>query len=68
MTTTTTTTKIAGKRKKEIAEMLIAFNSRTVRSEINNVIMEMRKCPLKEAQDVKTLYPSEVEAVLEKFK
>ena len=61
------TTKIEGKRKKEIAEMLKAFNSRTVRREVNEVIMEMRNCPLKEAKDTKTLFPSEVEAVLKKF-
>jgi len=58
---------IAGKRKKEIKEMLNAFNERTVRSEINAVLMQMREVPLKEAQDIKTLYPSEVEAVLRRF-
>ena len=62
-----TRTKIEGKRKKELKEMLSAFNSLTVRDEINTTIMEMRKCPEKEAKDVKTLYPSEVEAVLKKF-
>lgn len=62
-----TVKKIEGKRKNEIAEILKAFNSRTVRNEVNAVIMEMRQCPLKEAQDTKTLYPSEVEAVLKKF-
>lgn len=61
------TTKIEGIRKKEIREMLKAFNSKTVRHEVNAVIMENRKCPLKEAKDTKTLFPSEVEAVLKKF-
>jgi hypothetical protein len=59
--------KIEGKRKKELCEMLKAFNSKTVREEINTVIKEMRQCPDKEARDVKTLFPSEVEAVLKKF-
>lgn len=60
-------TKVVGQRKSSVFEMLSDFNSETVRTEMILAIMERRKCPEKEAKDVKTLFPSEVEAVLKKF-
>ena len=62
-----TAIKIEGKRKSEIREILKAFNSKTVRKEIIETIRDLRKVPEKEARDAKTLFPSEVEAVLKKF-
>ena len=61
------TAKIAGKRKSEVFEILGAFAQDTVRKEMIEVIVSMRKVPEKEARDTKTLFPSEVEAVLKKF-
>lgn len=58
---------IEGKRKGELRNELRTFSSHTVRSEINEVIKQFRNCSLKEAKDVKTLRPSEVEAVRSKF-
>lgn len=62
-----TAIKIDGKRKKEIIEILKSFNCKTVRKEMIETIMDLRNVPEKEARDTKTLYPSEVEAVLKKF-
>lgn len=55
-------------RKAELRELLNGFPDRTVRAEINDVIATVRKVPLKEAKDIKTLYPGEVEEVLKRFK
>ena len=55
-------------RKAELKELLNGFPKRTVRAEINDVIASVRKVPLKEAKDIKTLYPGEVDEVLKRFK
>lgn len=60
-------TKVAGKRKSEMFKILSVFSEETVRKEMIETIMISRNVPEKEAKDVKTLFPSEVEAVLKKF-
>lgn len=64
---TTVTTKVAGKRKSEMFKILSVFSEETVRKEMIETIMISRNVPEKEAKDTKTLFPSEVEAVLKKF-
>ena len=54
-------------KKSKIFVILKDFNTETVRAEMNKIIKEYRKCSLKEAGDVKTLKPTEVQLILEKF-
>jgi exopolyphosphatase/pppGpp-phosphohydrolase len=54
-------------RKGELIKLLKKFSERTVRNEMLSVIQERRSVPIKEARDIKVLYPSEVKAVLERF-
>ena len=54
-------------RKSEVYRLLNKFAEKTVRSEMLIVISERRSIPLKEARDVKVLFPSEVQAILERF-
>lgn len=54
-------------RKAELKELLKGFGRRLVVKEINEVIVENRKVPEKEAKNIKTLYPKEVTAILSRF-
>lgn len=58
---------IKGVRKSELKNQLIGFNRLLIRKEIVEVIVELRGVSEKEAKDVKTLYPSEVEEVKKRF-
>ncbi|MFN3753319.1 hypothetical protein [Flavobacterium sp.] len=58
---------IKPQKKSALFHILREFNTETVRTEINKIIKECRQCSLKEAGDVKTLKPTEVKLVLEKF-
>jgi hypothetical protein len=58
---------IQPKRKAELQDILKGFGRVTVRQEVINVIIEVRKVPLKEAQNIKTLLPSEVKLILQRF-
>lgn len=55
------------KRKAELQNLLQGFGREAVKKEVINVIMELRAVPLKEAQNVKTIYPKEVAEVLKRF-
>ena len=58
------------KRKGELQELLNkqgGFSCHIVKAEINKVIVELRAVSEKEAKDIKTLYPKEVEEVLKRF-
>lgn len=55
------------KRKSEIYELLKPISHKEIRPEIIEVIMVNRSCSKKEAKDVKTLYPKEVQEVLKRF-
>jgi hypothetical protein len=55
-------------RKSELQELLKGFSKRIVRKEIQEVIVDVRNVSIKEAKDIKTLYPSEVQEVLNRFK
>lgn len=54
-------------RKSEIFEILKPISDREIRPELIEIIKQHRNCPEKEAKDVKTLYPKEVEEVLKRF-
>lgn len=58
---------IQPKRKAELQNLLKDFGRESVRKEVINVVMELRKVPLKEAQNVKTIYPAEVKEILNRF-
>lgn len=55
------------KRKAELQEILKGYGRETVKKEVIQVIMDIRKVPLKEAQNIKTIYPSEVKVILQRF-
>lgn len=55
------------KRKAELQDLLKGFGRETVRKEVITVVMELREVPLKEAQNIKTIYPNEVKEVLRRF-
>lgn len=55
------------KRKAELQNLLQGFGRETVRKEVISVVMELRKVPLKEAQNIKTIYPAEVKEILNRF-
>jgi hypothetical protein len=54
-------------KKSEVVKLLNKFSEKTVRYEMLNAIRERREVSLKEARDIKVLFPSEVQAVLERF-
>ena len=54
-------------KKSEVVKLLNKFSEKTVRYEMLNAIQERRNIPLKEARDIKVLFPSEVQAVLQRF-
>jgi hypothetical protein len=62
-----TKTLIQPKRKAELQDLLKGFGREAVRQEVINVIMDCRKVPLKEAQNIKTIHPKEVKIILERF-
>jgi hypothetical protein len=55
------------KRKSEVFELLKPISKEEIRPEMIEVIKLNRRCSEKQAKDVKTLYPSEVEEVLKRF-
>ena len=63
----TTTNMIQPKRKAELQELLKGYNYKLVRKEIISVVMDLRKVPLKEAQNIKTITPPEVKEILKRF-
>ena len=58
---------VKGVRKSEIKNDLVGFSRVLICKEIVEVIVELRCVSEKEAKDVKTLYPSEVEEVKKRF-
>lgn len=58
---------IQPKRKAELQNLLQGFGRETVKKEVINVIMELRAVPLKEAQNVKTIFPKEVVEIFKRF-
>lgn len=60
--------KVEGVSKKVLYyELLGSFNLKTVRAETLDVIVKLRNCTKKEAQDTKVLRPKEVEEVRKRF-
>jgi hypothetical protein len=55
------------KRKAELQELLKGFGRETVKKEVISVVMELRKVPLKEARNIKTIFPKEVVEILSRF-
>ena len=60
-------TTIQPKRKAELMDLFKGFGREAVRKEVINVIMEARKVPLKEAQNIKTIFPAEVKLIFQRF-
>ncbi len=58
---------IQPKRKAELQNLLQGFGRETVKKEVINVIMELRAVPLKEAKNIKTIYPKEVAEIFKRF-
>ena len=58
---------IPPKRKAELQNLLKDFGRESVRKEVINVVMELRAVPLKEAQNVKTIFPKEVVEIFKRF-
>ena len=58
---------IQPKRKAELQNLLKDFGRESVRKEVINVVMELRAVPLKEAQNVKTIFPKEVVEIFKRF-
>jgi hypothetical protein len=54
--------------KGKLKKLLNGFSTHTVQAEIIDSIVTVRKVSLKEAKDTKTVYPSEVQEVLNRFK
>lgn len=55
------------KRKAELQELLKGFGRELVKKEVISVVMELRKVPLKEARNIKTIFPKEVVEILSRF-
>jgi len=55
-------------RKAELNEILKGYPFRERRKEIIDVLMEFRKVSKKEAMDIKTIRPSEVQEVINRLK
>lgn len=55
------------KRKAELQELLKGFGREIVKKEVINVVMELRKVPLKEARNIKTIFPKEVVEIFSRF-
>ncbi|MEN2415529.1 hypothetical protein [Flavobacterium mesophilum] len=55
------------KRKAELQDLLKGFGRETVKNTVIEVIVELRKVPKKEAQNIKTVYPAEVKEILHRF-
>lgn len=58
---------IQPKRKAELQNLLQGFGREAVKKEVINVIIELRGVPLKEAQNVKTIFPKEVAEIFKRF-
>ncbi|SDZ91116.1 hypothetical protein SAMN05443667_101259 [Flavobacterium gillisiae] len=62
-----TKTLIQPKRKAELQEILKGFGRETVKQEVIKIIMKLRDVPLKEAQNIKTIFPNEVKEIFNRF-
>lgn len=60
-------TTIQPKRKAELQDLLKGFGRETVKKTVIDVLIEVRKVPLKEAQNIKTIFPAEVKLILQHF-
>lgn len=67
MINTANTPVLRAMRKAELMEVFKDYPQRQRRREIIEVIVEIRQVSLKEAQDVKTLKPREVEEVYKRL-
>lgn len=57
-----------GISKGKLKKLLNSFSTHTVQKEIIESIALIRKVSLKEARDTKTVFPSEIQEVLSRFK
>jgi hypothetical protein len=55
-------------RKAKLKELLNGYPTQVVQTQIIECIAKIRNVSTKEAQDTKTVYPSEVQEVLKHFK